>query len=140
MSDDHKLQGFVIGPIDDGVPSDGVASKFGSEDSPPQPDLTVWISSATGHDADQTAARLTGEGEKPTRAPDTTSMIYVDYSVPATLRYAETTVSYSSLREATTAWLALPNEIKKEASITTNENGGVYCGWEIYRLWGRWDS
>ena len=60
------------------------AKTFGSEGSPPQPDLPVWISSATGHDADQTAVRRTGEGEKPPRSTDTMSMISVDYSVPAT--------------------------------------------------------
>jgi hypothetical protein len=70
--------------------------------------------------------------------PPGRSAIYVDDSVPATLRYSETSVNYPTLSEAITAWLALLPEVKKDASITTDENGGpCYRGWEIYRLWGR---
>jgi len=49
---------------------------------------------------------------------------------------------YLTLREAIAAWLALPNEIKKDASIKTDENSGGsrYQGWEIYRLWEHWNS
>lgn len=73
--------------------------------------------------------------------PAPSDTIYVDYSVPATLRYSETMAFYLTLREAITAWLALSNEGNKVASITTNEGSGAqYQGWEIYRLWGRWDS
>jgi hypothetical protein len=73
--------------------------------------------------------------------PADASLIYVDYSVPAVLRYSETMAIYLTLREAIAAWLALPNEIKKDALITTAENGGDsrYRGWEIYRLWGHWN-
>lgn len=74
--------------------------------------------------------------------PADVSLIYVDYSVPAVLRYSETMAIHLTLREAIAAWLALPNEIKKDALITTAENGGDsrYRGWEIYRLWGHWSS
>jgi hypothetical protein len=72
--------------------------------------------------------------------PSDTSMLYVDYSEPASLRSSETMAFYLTLREAIAAWLALPNEIKKDASITTTKSGTSYHGWEIYRLWGRWDA
>jgi hypothetical protein len=74
--------------------------------------------------------------EKQLEPPDR-SAIYVDDSAPATLRYSETSVSYPTTREAITAWLALPPEIKKDALITTQGNGARYHGWAIYRLWGR---
>ena len=74
--------------------------------------------------------------EKQSGPPDM-SAIYVDDSVPATLRYSETSEAYPTLRQARSAWLALPLEAKKDASITTDETGGAcYRGWEIYRLWG----
>jgi hypothetical protein len=64
--------------------------------------------------------------------------IYVNDSAPATLHLAETSAVYSTLREARAAWLALPHNVKKDASITTDENGGAcYRGWEMYRLWAR---
>lgn len=67
-----------------------------------------------------------------------TGAIYVDHSVPATLHYSEGSAAYPTLREAIAAWLALPPETKKEASITTDQNAGAcYRGWDIYRLWGR---
>lgn len=99
-----------------------------------------WLPSSTGDDAAQIVARRASEVEKQPVLSDT-RVIYVDYAVPATLSYSETVVIYLTLREAITAWLALSNEVKKDASITTNENGGArYTGWEIYRLWGRWDT
>lgn len=68
-------------------------------------------------------------------------LIYVDYATSATLRYSETMLFYLTLSEAIAAWLALPNDVKRIASITTNEIGGArYEGWEIYRLWGHWNS
>lgn len=77
------------------------------------------------------------EPEKRSGPPDRTA-IYVDDSVPATLTYSDTSVTYPTLREAITAWLTSHPEIKKDASIATDENGGAcYRGWEIYRLWGR---
>lgn len=69
------------------------------------------------------------------------AFIYVDYSTPAVLSYSETVTIHRNLQEAITAWLALPNDFKIDALITTNENGeSRHQGWEIYRLWGRWDS
>ena len=66
------------------------------------------------------------------------SLIYVDGSVPATLCLSGDSVSYATLREAVTAWLALPQEIKKDASIiTAGDDGAHYRGWDIYRLWQR---
>lgn len=77
------------------------------------------------------------EAEKRSGPPDR-SAIYVDDSVPATLQYSETSAAYPTLREAITAWLALPPQTKRDASITTDRSGGAcYRGWEIYRLWGR---
>jgi len=70
--------------------------------------------------------------------PSETGAIYVDVSVPAVLRCSEALVAYPTLREAITAWLALPLNVKKNASITTDEHGGArYHSWEIYRLWAR---
>ena len=125
MSDDYKLQGFAIGPIDDGVPSYGVASKFGSEDSPPQPDLTVWISSATGHDADRTAGRLTGEDGKRSRASldighDLCRLFRTGHS--SLLRNDRSFISQSAGSHNCMACGA--QRSKKVASITTNKVAG----------------
>jgi hypothetical protein len=79
------------------------------------------------------------EAEKQ-QQPSDTDMFYVDYSEPAALRSSGTMAFHLTLREAIAAWLALPNEIKKGASITTTEGSRSYQGWEIYRLWGRWDA
>lgn len=69
-------------------------------------------------------------------ARSTTGPIYVDNSVPATLRYTATSVSYETLAEAREAWLALPIHLKKDASIQVEgKDGALYQGWDIYRLW-----
>lgn len=144
------------GEIDAGSPP---ASEVPAQSVTPDgsPDLVAWVRttlespdghpkqmpSSAGDDAAQIATPLGGgerQAENRSEQSDT-SFIYVDYSAPATLSYSETVQIYRNLREAITAWLALPNEIKSDASITTNENGELrYRGWEIYRLWGRWDS
>ena len=78
-----------------------------------------------------------GEVEKAI-GPSDMGAIYVDISVPAVLRCSETLVAYPTLQDARTAWLALPLNVKKDASITTDERGGArYHSWEIYRLWAR---
>jgi hypothetical protein len=53
------------------------------------------------------------------------SPIFVDDSVRATLRYSEASVNYPTLREARAAWLALHPDVKKNASITTQEEQGA---------------
>lgn len=88
--------------------------------------------------ADPTSISATeGEVEKEI-GPSDTGAIYVDVTVPAVLRCSETSAAYPTLQEAITAWLALPLNVKKDASITTDEHGGArYHSWEIYRLWAR---
>jgi hypothetical protein len=65
------------------------------------------------------------------------SAIYVDFTVPATLRYSgKSVVSFDTLEDAWKMWQALPGEIKRDASIKLEqEDGALYRGWEIYRLW-----
>ncbi len=111
------------------------------------PDLADFVSTfepsqaAPSPPVESPASTAEIEAEKQ-QQPSDTSMLYVDYSEPASLRSSETMAFYLTLREAITAWLALPNEIKKDASITTTNEGrsSSYQGWEIYRLWGRWDT
>jgi hypothetical protein len=80
---------------------------------------------------------MEGEVEEES-GPSNPGAIYVDVSVPAVLRCSETVVAYPTLQEARTAWLALPLNVKKDASITTDERGGAcYHSWEIYQLWAR---
>jgi hypothetical protein len=98
----------------------------------------------TRDDTDQVTAPLAGRAESEVERHSGSSgmsFIYVDYSVPAVLSYSETVTIHPNLREAIAAWLSLPNDLKRDALITTNENGEArYQGWEIYRLWGHWDS
>lgn len=123
---------------------DGVAQAAVSNGAPDLADLTSTSESPQAApsppvESPASAAEIKAEEQQ---QPSDTSMLYVDYSKPATLRSSETMAFYLTLREAITAWLGLPNEIKKDASITTTAEGGSssYQGWEIYRLWGRWDA
>jgi len=103
-----------------------------------------WMSTSSGDDAAQIAALPAGEDKSEVEHQSESSdrrLIYVDYSTPAVLSHSETITIHCNLREAITAWLLLPNGTKEDASITTSGNGeSRYQGWEIYRLWGRWDS
>lgn len=76
------------------------------------------------------------DGEIERRA-EQSSPIYVDDSAPAMLCYSEKSVSYPTLREAITAWQALPHDVKRVTSIQSDSDGARYEGWAIYRLWGR---
>jgi hypothetical protein len=122
------------------------------------PDLVAWVrrtlespeerpgrvSSSAEDDAGQRTTAVAGSERTTVEdqpEPSGTSLIYVEYSTPAVLNYSETATIHRNLREAIIAWLALPNGIKKSASITTGQNGEArYQGWEIYRLWERSDS
>jgi hypothetical protein len=43
-----------------------------------------------------------------------------------------------TLQEAVIAWGALPDELKKDASIKVDgKDGQLFHGWEIDRLWRR---
>jgi hypothetical protein len=86
-------------------------------------------------DADGTESEIGKQAES-----SGTSMIYVDYSAPATLHYSGTSASHPTLREAVIAWQTLPHEVKRDASIQSDMDGALYRGWEVYRLWGRWES
>lgn len=68
--------------------------------------------------------------------PASTGVIYVNGSLPASLVCSEKSVSCGTLEQAIIAWLALPNDHKRDASIKVEEkDGALYRGWEIYRLW-----
>jgi len=151
-SDNLPVQTGTELSVEFGIPTDPASTSM-TRESPQEPPLVMpsvvefspshGTPPSIGDDAGKTIAGFSSGTENETEQqpkPSEASTIYVDYSVPATLRYSETSVFYLTLREAITAWLALPNETKKDASIATNENSGAhYYGWEIYRLWGRWN-
>ena len=58
-----------------------------------------------------------------------------DPDVPATLLYPGKAIPYPTLREAISAWYALPNDLQNEASIKVDgERGELYRSWEIHRI------
>jgi hypothetical protein len=61
--------------------------------------------------------------------------IYIDSS-PATLRYYGRTVRYATLNEAVNAWHELPNDVRNDATIKVDVEGGtLYQASEIARLY-----
>jgi hypothetical protein len=61
--------------------------------------------------------------------------IYVDPTLPATLQHDGEFLECHSLEEAVLAWLRLPEEERKEATIKMNVAGGaIYTAAEIERL------
>lgn len=69
------------------------------------------------------------------RPDQSNGRIYVDDSVPAILRYSRKSVSCLTLQEAVIEWHKLPDEIKRDATIKTEDD--LYRGWEIDRFWRR---
>jgi hypothetical protein len=68
------------------------------------------------------------ENEQPER-------IYVDPTLPATLRHDGETHEYHTLEEAVLAWLHLPRDERAHASIKVNvANGPIYTAADIDRL------
>jgi hypothetical protein len=66
---------------------------------------------------------------------DEPGKIYVDHTLPATLRHADGAVDCHTLEEAVLAWMRLPEEERKQASIKVNAVGGpIYTAAEIDRL------
>ncbi len=64
--------------------------------------------------------------------------IYVDDSLPATLRYYGRMVSFATLHEAIIAWRKLPNDVREDATIKVEVEGGIlYQAFEIARLYLR---
>ncbi len=64
--------------------------------------------------------------------------IYVDDSLPATLRYYGRTVRCTTLHEAIIAWRQLPHDVKNDATIKVEVEGGeIYQASEIERLYRR---
>jgi hypothetical protein len=64
--------------------------------------------------------------------------IFVDDSLPATLRYYGRTVSCATLHEAVNAWRKLPNDVRTDATIKVDvEDGNLYQSSEIARLYRR---
>jgi hypothetical protein len=62
--------------------------------------------------------------------------IYVDDSLPATLRYYGRMVRCATLHEAIIAWRKLPEDVRTDATIKVDEEGGsVYQASEITRLY-----
>jgi hypothetical protein len=60
--------------------------------------------------------------------------IYVDDSLPATLRYYGRTVSWATLHEAINAWRKLLNDVRTDATIKVEvEGGNLYPASEIAR-------
>jgi hypothetical protein len=61
--------------------------------------------------------------------------ICVDGSLPATLRYYGRTVSCATLHEAVNDWRKLPNDVRTDATIKVDvEGGNLYQASEIARL------
>ena len=54
--------------------------------------------------------------------------IYVDDSLPATLRYYGRTVSCATLHEAVNAWRKLPNDVRTDATIKIDVEGLIFIG------------
>jgi hypothetical protein len=64
--------------------------------------------------------------------------IYIDDTLPATLRYDGRTVTCATLHEAVNAWRKLPNDLRADATIKVDvEGGNLYQGSEIARLYRR---
>lgn len=64
--------------------------------------------------------------------------INVDDSLPATLRYYGRTVRFTTLHEAINAWRKLPNDVRNDATIKVEvEGGNLYQASEIARLYRR---
>ena len=64
--------------------------------------------------------------------------IYVDDSSPAALHYHGRTVSCATLHEAINAWRKLPNDVRTDATIKIDvEGGNLYQAAEIARLYRR---
>jgi hypothetical protein len=62
--------------------------------------------------------------------------IYIDDSLPASLRYYGRTVSCATLHETIIAWRKLPEEVRKDARIKVDvEGGNLYQASEIARLY-----
>jgi hypothetical protein len=62
--------------------------------------------------------------------------IYVDDSLPATLRYYGRMVRCTTLHEAIVAWRKLPEDVRNDATIEVYVEGGtVYQASEIARLY-----
>jgi len=66
---------------------------------------------------------------------DEPEKIYVDPTLPATLRHAGGSVDCHTLEEAVLAWMRLPDDERAQASIKVNITGGaVYTAAEIDQL------
>jgi hypothetical protein len=64
--------------------------------------------------------------------------IYVDDSLPATLRYYGRTVRCVTLHEAIIAWRKLPDDVRTDATIKVEVgSGNLYQASEIARLYRR---
>jgi hypothetical protein len=62
--------------------------------------------------------------------------IYVDDSLPATLRYYGRTVRCVTLHEAIIAWRKLPDDVRTDATIKVEVvDGNLYQASEIARLY-----
>jgi hypothetical protein len=61
--------------------------------------------------------------------------IYIDDSLPATLRYYGRTVRCTTLHEAIIAWRQLPHDVRNDATIKVEVAGGdIYQASDIERL------
>lgn len=63
-------------------------------------------------------------------------IIHIDNAdVPASLLRRGKATPHATLREAISAWLALPDDLQRETSVKVDGEGGeLYRPWEIHRI------